>query len=169
MKRKYRTQETERTTERGMVFDPKQRVHSSRTADHCDWPKIKESFDNVQTQWAWPCYWGAAIGRPGAQEKTGYVHTAHKIRWKQMHFLTKFLTILETHISLRLHRPTKNSKTNPILINSHIYWVKYNTKRSRVKNKRHCKYNPYLCLFTFPFYFNYLHIIITLYKAIMTF
>ena len=30
-----------------------------------------------------------------------------------------------THISLRLHRSTKNSKTNPILINSHIYWVKY--------------------------------------------
>ena len=25
---------------------------------------------------------------------------------------------------LRLHRSTKNSKTNPILINSHIYWVK---------------------------------------------
>ena len=31
------------------------------------------------------------------------------------------MTILETHISLRLHRPTKNSKTNPILINS-IGW-----------------------------------------------
>ena len=24
----------------------------------------------------------AAVGRPGSQEKTGYVHTVHKMRWK---------------------------------------------------------------------------------------
>ena len=24
----------------------------------------------------------AAVGRTGSQEKTGYVHTAHKMRWK---------------------------------------------------------------------------------------
>ena len=35
-----------------------------------------------------------------------------------------------THISLRLNR-TKNLKTNPILINSHIYWVKYHSVPSR--------------------------------------
>ena len=34
------------------VTDPKQRVHSGRIPDLCDWPKIKESFDYVQTQWA---------------------------------------------------------------------------------------------------------------------
>ena len=81
------------------------------------------------------------------------------------------MTIWETHISLTLHR-----HTNPILINSHIYWVKYHsvpsqqqdmwpvTKRKGqpVKNKHHCKYNPYLCLFIFPFVL-YLHIIITMY------
>ena len=71
------------------------------------------------------------------------------------------MTILETHISLRLHRSTKNSKTNPILRNSHIYWVKFHSVQSQqgdlwpvatrkgqpVKNKHHCKYNPYLVRF----------------------
>ena len=36
-----------------MLFGAKQRVHSGRIPDHCDWPKMKESFDNVQTRWAW--------------------------------------------------------------------------------------------------------------------
>ena len=40
---------TEHTT---MLFDPKQRVNSGKIPDHCDWPKMKESFDYVQTQWA---------------------------------------------------------------------------------------------------------------------
>jgi hypothetical protein len=71
----------------------------------------------------------------------------------------------QRHISLRLYRSTKNLKTNPILINSNIYWVKYHSVTSQqqdvwpdatrkgqpVKNKHHCKYNPYLCLFIFPF------------------
>jgi hypothetical protein len=30
----------------------KQRIQSGRIPDHCDWPKIKEGFDYVQTQWA---------------------------------------------------------------------------------------------------------------------
>jgi hypothetical protein len=33
-----------------MLFGPKQRVHSGRTPDHCDRPKIKELFDYVQIQ-----------------------------------------------------------------------------------------------------------------------
>ena len=32
-----------------MLFGPKQRVHSGRIPDHCDSPKLKESFDYVQT------------------------------------------------------------------------------------------------------------------------
>ena len=40
-----------------MLFGSKQRVHSGRIPDHCDWHKIKESFDYVQTQWAQSCYW----------------------------------------------------------------------------------------------------------------
>ena len=40
-------------------------------------------------------------------------------RERQTERPAKCMTILDTHISLRLHRSTKNSKTNPILINSH--------------------------------------------------
>ena len=75
------------------------------------------------------------------------------------------MTILERHITLRLHRPIKNLKTNPILINSHIYWVKFHSVPSQqqhlwpvatrkgqpVKIKHHCKYKLYLCLFISPF------------------
>ena len=107
----------------------------------------------------------AAVGRHGSQEKTGYVLTAHKNEVEtELHFLTScpmYDHIIETHISLRLHRSTKNLKTNPIL----IYWVKYHSVPSQqqdlwpvatrkgqpVKNTHHCKYNPYLCLFIFPF------------------
>ena len=89
------------------------------------------------------------------------------MRWKLgcTSYPAKCMTILEIHISLRLHRPTKNLKTNPNLINSQIYWVKYHRvpslqqdlwpvatrKGQPVKKKDHCKYNPYLCLFISPF------------------
>jgi hypothetical protein len=36
--------ETEQTR---MLFVPKQRVHSGRIPNYCDWPKIKEIFDYV--------------------------------------------------------------------------------------------------------------------------
>ena len=49
----------------------------------------------------------------------------------ELHFLTscqKYDHSRETYcISLRLHRSTKNLKTDPILIISHIYWVKYHS------------------------------------------
>ena len=40
----------------------------------------------------------------------------------ELHFLTscQCMTTLETHTSHRFHRPTRNLKTNPALINSHI-------------------------------------------------
>jgi hypothetical protein len=37
-----------KTEQTRMLFGPKQRVHS-RIPGHCDWPKLKESFDYVQT------------------------------------------------------------------------------------------------------------------------
>jgi hypothetical protein len=65
-----------------MLFGPKQRVHIDKIRDHCDWHKIKESFDYVQTLSIALLLRKAAEGRPGFQEKTGYVLTAHKMRWK---------------------------------------------------------------------------------------
>ena len=44
---------TKKTEQTRMLFGPKQRVHSGRLPDHCDWPKIKESFDYVHTPRAW--------------------------------------------------------------------------------------------------------------------
>ena len=70
-----------KTVQIRMLFGPKQRVQSGRKPDHCDWPKLKESFDYVQTQWALLLR-KATVGRHGSQEKTGYVLTAHKMRWK---------------------------------------------------------------------------------------
>jgi hypothetical protein len=119
-----------------------------------------------------------------ALENTGYVHTAHKMRWKlscTSQPPAHCMTILEIHISLRLHRSTKNLKTNPIMINSHIYSVKYlsvpsqqhdvwpvaTRKGKLVKNKHHCKYNPFVYLFSI-LYFNYLHIVTTLYTVIIS-
>ena len=68
------------------------------------------------------------------------------------------------HIFPSDYTDPKNLKTDPILINSHIYWVNYQcaitavrcvitltTKGQPVKNKHHCKYNPYLSWFIFPF------------------
>ena len=121
----------------------------------------------------------ATGGRPGSQEKTGYVHAAQKISctsWPP----AKCMTILETRISIRLHRSTKNLK-KIILINPYIYWVKYHSVPSQqqylwpvatrkgqpVMNKHHCKYNPYICLFIFPFVLNHLHIITMLYIYII--
>jgi hypothetical protein len=37
------------------------------------------------------------VGRPGSQEKTGYVHTAYKIRWK---LSCTFLQITQIHKEL---------------------------------------------------------------------
>jgi hypothetical protein len=70
------------TEQTRILFVPKQRVHSGRIPDHCDWPKIKESFDYVGSVSIALILRKAAVGRPGSQEKTGHVHTAHKIRWK---------------------------------------------------------------------------------------
>ena len=39
-----------KTEQTRMLFGPIQRVHSGRIPDHCNWPKLKESFDYVQTQ-----------------------------------------------------------------------------------------------------------------------
>ena len=86
------------------------------------------------------------------------VHTAHKMRWKlscNSYPPAKCMTKLETHLSLRLHRLTKNLKTN---------WVKYHSVPSQeqdlwpvatrkgqpVKNKHRCKYNSYLRWFISP-------------------
>ena len=51
----------------------------------------------------------------------------------ELHFLTscQMYDHIETHISLRLQRPTRNWKTNPIFINSHIYCVKYHSVPSQ--------------------------------------
>jgi hypothetical protein len=40
---------TKKNKQTRMLFGPKQRGHSGRTPDHCDWHKMKESFDYVQT------------------------------------------------------------------------------------------------------------------------
>ena len=59
-----------------MLFGPKERLHSGRIPDHCDWHKIKESWlcsDSVSIALLLR---KVAVGRPGSQEKTGYVLTS---------------------------------------------------------------------------------------------
>ena len=41
----YTHTRTHAHTQTRTLFSPKQRVHSDRIPDHCDWPKIKEIFD----------------------------------------------------------------------------------------------------------------------------
>ena len=43
---------------------------------------IKESFDYTESVTIALLLREVAVGRPGSQDKTGYVHTAHKMRWK---------------------------------------------------------------------------------------
>jgi hypothetical protein len=84
------------------------------------------------------------------------------------------MTILETHISLRLHRPTKNLKTNLIFKNSHIYWLKYHSVHHSSKicdllpqeKGNQWWTNTIVYLFSL-LYFNYLHIITTQYIDII--
>jgi hypothetical protein len=58
------------------------RVHGGRIPDHYDWPIMKESFDYVQIVSIALLLWKAAVVRSGSQEKTGLMHTAHKMREK---------------------------------------------------------------------------------------
>ena len=68
-----------------MLFVPKQRVDSGRIPDHCDWPKLKESFDYVQTLSIALLLRKAAVGRPGSQEKTDFPQNDVET---ELHFLT---------------------------------------------------------------------------------
>ena len=70
-----------------MLFGPQHRVHSGRIPDHCDWLKIKEIFDYVQTQWALLLR-KAAVGRPGSREDRLCAHCPQNEVETELHFLT---------------------------------------------------------------------------------
>ena len=154
-----------------MLFGAKQRVHRCRTPAHCVWPKMKESFDYVHSVSIALLLREAAVGNPGTREMTGYVHTAHKMRW----ILTScqmYDHIRETHFPqiTQTHKDLKNkSNFNKLSFPYHSVpsqqpdvWHVATRKRQPVKNKHHCKYNQYN-LFLSLLYLNYLHIFTTLY------
>ena len=67
-----------------MLFGPKQRVHSGRIPDHCDWPKLNESFDYTDSLSIAMLLRKAAAARHGSQEKTGSQNEVET----ELHFLT---------------------------------------------------------------------------------